>query len=460
MVDAEWSPQTRAVYVQGAIDEWNAWINYWDRKTKYGKMMANPYAFYRGTAQLFWRDFAEDPRLETFGHAGTATWLVGDAHAYNFGAFTNDRGELLYDLNDFDESIVADYQFDLWRLAVSVVLIARANDNLSDSKTGEVLDAMSGKYLAAMHSLMDQKDKDAEKESFTQDDTYGRLDEFLGAIEKDNSREKMLNKWVPEGAGGARVFDLSNPKLGSVTRQERQALLDAMDDYWGTIHIDADTPSTELEPSSTTVRDVARRLLAGTGSLGTTRYYLLLEDGDGELHILDIKQQSKPAAYPFLSDARKTDYDGHADGNDARAHAVAYRALSSHPDPFLGWMKLSDGWFSVRQRSPYKEAFPALLTDATGDFKSLKLDSKSRYTKLAEQWGTILAVDHAYAERVEAKERGAGETLKAQISAATSGREADFAALVRTIAFEYADQVKVDWASFVDGLGADIVPLD
>jgi uncharacterized protein (DUF2252 family) len=442
MVDAELSPQARAEHVQISVDEWNTWINYWDRKIKYGKMMATPYAFYRGTAQLFWSDFAKDPRLETFGCAGTVTWLGGDTHAYNFGAFTIDSDKLLYDLNDFDESIVADYQLDLWRLAVSVVLIARANDNLSNGKTGAVLDAMSAKYLTAMRGFMDNRA--IEKVPFTRSVAYGRLDEFLEEIEKGNNTEKMLDKWVPRNSDGARLFDLSNPKLGSVTQQERQAILDAMADYWGTIHLAEDSPPT-------TVRDVARRLLAGTGSLGTSRYYLLLEDGSGDLHILDIKQQLKPSAYAFLSDTLQAGYDRLADGNDARAHAMASRALSSHPDPFLGWMRLGDGWYSVRQRSPYREAFPSLLTDATGDYKALKLDSESRYTKLAEQWGTILAAGHASAER---------ETVRAQIMAATSGREDDFAALVRAIAFEYADQVEADWTAFVEGLGTDIVPLD
>jgi uncharacterized protein (DUF2252 family) len=457
MVDAEMSARARAEDVRRSIDGWNTGINYWDRRTKYGKMMATCHAFYRGTAQLFWRDFAADPRLETFGNEGTVTWLEGDAHAYNFGAFSNDRDALLYDMNDFDESVVADYQLDLWRLAVSVVLIVRANGNLSNRKTGDVLDAMSAKYLSSMRAC--SHDRDADKVSFTQDAAYGVLDDFLREIKEDNSREGMLDRWAPEGDGGARRFDLANPKLGSVTQPERQALLDAMDDYWGTIHFGADAPSTYVQSARPTVRDVARRLLAGTGSLGTARYYLLLEDRAGGLHILDIKQQRRPSAYAHLSDARRADYDRHAGGNDARAHAVAHRALSSAPDPFLGWMRLGEGWFSVRQRCPYKGVFPALLADATGDYRSLKLDSKPRYTKLAEQWGSILAADHAHAERVETEERGDGETLTAQITAATSGREDDFAALVRAVAFAYADQVEADWASFVDGLGADIVPL-
>jgi len=458
MADREMSKTERDAYVREAIDGWNTWVNYWDRQTKYGKMRVTAYAFYRGTAQLYWRDFANDPRLRTFGNARTTTWLEGDAHVYNFGAFCDDRGELIYGLNDFDESIVADYQLDLWRLAVSLVLVARQNDNLSDSKTAAVVNALGAKYLEAMRDFM--TDKDADKAPWTEQTAYGKLDDFLEVVKSDDSSKKMLDKWAPKGDDGVRAFDLKNSKLGSATEQEKQAILDAMDGYWASLQPDEDTPASAVSPDGAKVLDIVHRLLAGTGSLGTPRYYLLLQDGDGEQHILDVKQQFKPSAYEFVSDDLKADYDRHADGNDARAHAVACRALSEHPDPFLGWMKLDAGWFSVRQRSPFKESFPALLADATGDYKQLKLDSETRYTKLAEQWGYILAADHAYAERVEAEERGDKRTLEAQVTAATSDRADKFIALVRTIAFEYADQVKADWEAFVDGLGEDIVPVE
>jgi hypothetical protein len=65
---------------------------------------------------------SHDARLHLFGNPKTRTWLSGDCHCCNFGSFHNRRGETVYALNDFDESLVGDYQMDLWRLAVSILL--------------------------------------------------------------------------------------------------------------------------------------------------------------------------------------------------------------------------------------------------------------------------------------------------------------------------------------------------
>ena len=117
--------------VISALQEWNKDLTPCDREAKYCKMASAPLVFYRGTDHLYWADFVGDERLEQFGSHETRTWLQGDLHAYNFGSFDNHSGEVVFDLNDFDECIYADYQYDVWRMAVSIVLIARQNDDLA-----------------------------------------------------------------------------------------------------------------------------------------------------------------------------------------------------------------------------------------------------------------------------------------------------------------------------------------
>ncbi len=102
-----------------------------DRQAKYAKMAASPFVFFRGTNHVFCADFAGDPRLSQFGGSRMRTWLQGDLHVENFGAFSNDEGDVVYDSNDFDEAVIADYQYDLWRMAVSIVLVAREQGDLS-----------------------------------------------------------------------------------------------------------------------------------------------------------------------------------------------------------------------------------------------------------------------------------------------------------------------------------------
>ena len=126
-------------------------------------------------------------------------------------------------------------------------------------------------------------------EPFTKNNTGGKLDDFLEIIEKKCSREKMLDKWAPmtdddDESGRHRLFDLSNEKLGSVTYLEKEALCEALGDYWKMTTL-RDTPK---------ILDVARRLYAGTGSLGMDRYYVLIREednnnSDGTIRILDVQ---------------------------------------------------------------------------------------------------------------------------------------------------------------------------
>ena len=149
--------KARASKIVGALQRWNGKLNAEDREAKYCKMASAPLVFYRGTDHLFWADFAGDERLTRFGNAHSRTWLQGDLHAYNYGSFDNAKGEIVYDLNDFDETIYADYQYDLWRMAVSLVLVARQNNDLSTSQLEKVVDTFSETYLDTLTSYRKRK---------------------------------------------------------------------------------------------------------------------------------------------------------------------------------------------------------------------------------------------------------------------------------------------------------------
>src|SRR5205814_854996 len=87
---------------------------------------SSPFAFFRGTNHLFWSDFGKSDLLDRFGGGKkTRLWVCGDAHHDNFGSFADASGRLVYDLDDFDETVVADYQLDLWRLGTSLALSGR-----------------------------------------------------------------------------------------------------------------------------------------------------------------------------------------------------------------------------------------------------------------------------------------------------------------------------------------------
>lgn len=432
-----WIPDVDAD-ANAEIAKWNAGLSVENRKAKYLKMASSAHTFYRGTNHLFWADFAGDERLSRFGNAKTITWLQGDLHTENFGAFDNDKGEVVYNVNDFDESIIADYQYDVWRMAVSLVLVARENGNLSREQREDAIDAFTESYLDTLASYRDNNEETVVY--FTKDNTYGRLDDFLKEVEgdEDYGRAAMLNEWTLE-VDHIRHFDLSlekdgQPKLGKPTSQEREDTLTAMADYGKTL-----AGGLEYAEDHFKVKDIARRLFAGTGSLGRPRYYVLIEgenpDSNDDDRILDVKQQSKPTPYHYLSEEERIAYDRSFE-NDAQRHAAAYLALTKHTDDHLGWMQLSDGYYSVRELSPFKES---LDTD--------KLNSEKRFIKLAEQWGIVLATAHARADK-DFDEKLVPYSLEKQVDELTDGRHEEFRALVREVAFEYADQVEADWNNF------------
>jgi len=412
-----------------AIQKFNNGLSAAARREKYCKMATSAYALYRGTNHLYWMDFEWDWRLNRFGSYRTRTWLNGDCHAYNFGAYDVHRVGVVYGLNDFDEAVVADYQYDLWRLAVSLVLIARENGDLSHSNQEQVIDDLSEAYLGTLTRF--GGNREADETCYTRKNTDKPLKKFLAKVEKKESRGKLLEKWTREIEGETR-FDLENGRLAEASPEERSMIEAAMPAYVETIEGDL-----QFSPDFFTVKDAALRTGAGTGSLGTARYYLLLE-GDKESGtddlILDVKRQGRPSAHPYATRLQLREYAKRFP-NEGIRHAVAYRALGFHPDDLLGWMELDDGVYSVRERSPFKESFP------TED-----LTSKKSFRGMAAQWGRGLATEHARADKIT------DYSLASEVAKLTDGKHSHFRAMVREVAFGYADQVEEDWGTFLKHL--------
>ncbi|MEM9491514.1 MAG: DUF2252 family protein, partial [Myxococcota bacterium] len=288
----------------------------------------------------------------------------------------------------------------------------------------------------------DYRGNDDEKSvQITAKNGYGLLDDFLSQIEQDNNRALLLNKWTDKD-GGVRTFDLSLAKLAPVDPMALAMLDDQMAIYAASTGGDL----SEI-PGYFTIKDVARRLDAGTGSLGVPRYYVLIEgdsDSTGDDRILDVKGQLRPTAYPFLSAEEQLLLDDAA-ANDAERAVVAYRALSRKADDHLGWLTLSDGVYSVRDLSPYKEPFPLAL-----------LTSEGRFEKLAEQWGTILATAHARADR-DHNPAVIDYSFDSEVDALTDTFHAEFRAQVRDLAHSYAEQVRFDHQAFLAMLGGSAI---
>lgn len=427
---------TRADQVIAEIAAFNAELSPAAQADKYCTMRTSPFVFFRGTNHLFWSDFAGDPRFASFGGPDTRIFLQGDLHVLNYGSFDNDEGRVVYDMNDFDEVVIADYQWDVWRMAVSMVLANGDLGYFSPGQVDEFIDAFSEFYLDSLASYRGRNDELSR--DFDRTSTYGRLDEFLATVESDSTRDDMLRKWTDEN-GGIRVFDYTYEKLAQIEPDVYDALVAAVSEYTATTGGGiADIPG------YFDVKDIARRLHAGTGSLGVARYYVLIEGETGDTdddRILDVKRQPPPSAYPYLSAEERALLDEAASTDAVRA-VLGYRALLADADDHLGWLSLPDigdevgGVFSVRERSPYKETFP--LAD---------LNTDTRFEKLSEQWGAILATAHARADK-DYRDDIISYSFDKNVDEYTDGMHAEFRAQVRDIAHSYAAQVEMDYRAF------------
>jgi hypothetical protein len=122
--------------------------DYW-RQMRFQKMAVSPFSFYRGSAALFWQDWLGNPAISPYGSAKTVVWVQGDLHIENYGAYQDDSGHIVYEVNDFDEGCPEQYQGDLWRLATSIVLVCQEG-GLSAADTANVVTSAAKAYRKAL----------------------------------------------------------------------------------------------------------------------------------------------------------------------------------------------------------------------------------------------------------------------------------------------------------------------
>ncbi|MFY0654641.1 MAG: DUF2252 family protein [Cyclobacteriaceae bacterium] len=406
------------------------------RKEKFKKMSESAYAFYRGSNHLYWEDFYNDWRINAFGGtSSTLTWLNGDAHIYNYGAYSNHYGEAIFCMDDFDDAIVADYQFDLWRMAISLLLDCRNNGVFGETAQKQALSRFIEGYLGEMTT---HKDDDPYNEvHLTKKTSKGLVKKFLKKVEKKRSRVKMLNKWTVV-ENDKRRFKVDVEKLEKISLEEYQKVEDAFMNYRSTLE-----SHFEHEELHFKIKDIAKRVKAGTGSLGAARYYILLEGDTMSLDddvILDMKEQGKPPLYRHMNKIEKQEYD-RTFPNEGERHARAYRALAEHPDRYLGWISMDQTNFSIRERSPFK-----------CDFPSHKLEKKEELLLMSDVWGRLLASRHKRASYVL---NSNAHEMPYEIKQRTKNKESDFKGLVFSVALQYADRVAKDYECFLSMLKED-----
>ncbi|WP_420033180.1 DUF2252 domain-containing protein [Streptomyces sp. cg28] len=397
-------------------------------RVKFRKMAASAFAFYRGTACLFYQD------LEREQHGGpylddrtSRVWIHGDLHAENFGTYMDANGRLVFNVNDFDEAYVGPFTWDLKRFAASVALIGYAKA-FSDEQITALVRTYAGAYRERVHSLATGAKND-EVPPFTLDTADGPL---LGALRDARSRTRFeLLDSMTEIRDFERRFA---PGGGSIELDAatRYKVLAAFDGYLETL------PESSLtRPDSYRVKDVVGRRGIGIGSAGLPSYNILLEGNSDALEndvVIYVKQAQTPAVSRHITDPAIRDYFQH----EGHRTVISQRALQAHADPWLGWTELNGSGQLVAEVSPYAV-----------DLDWSDIDDPEEVDAVVADLGRATATMHGAADDQSGESLVPFSTERA-IDAAIAADEDGFADLLVDFAHVYGARAREDHQIFVD----------
>ncbi|MDX3387589.1 DUF2252 domain-containing protein [Streptomyces niveiscabiei] len=340
-----------------------------------GRMAASPFAFLRGSAGLMAYDLARTPATRI------PAQICGDAHAANFGLYGDARGRLVIDLNDFDETVTGPWEWDLKRLAASLVLAGReagaTEDTCREAAHGTVGAYRRTMRLLAKLPVLDAWNAIADEELVSHSDArdlVGTLERVSQKARANTSGRFAAKSTEPTEHGGRRFVD-APPVLRRVPDEEASAVVAALESYVTTLSEDR-LPLLARH----SIHDVAFRIV-GTGSVGTRSYVVLLLDHRGEPLILQVKEARPSALVPHLVAAGfpvdPVDHEG-------RRVVLGQKRMQVVSDILLGWTTVSGLPFQVRQfRNRKGSVDPAALAPD-------QLDDYARMT------GALLARAHAH----------------------------------------------------------------
>jgi uncharacterized protein (DUF2252 family) len=402
-------------------------------RTKFRKMAADPFAFYRGSACLFYADVAE--RDDPWADERTGrVWIQGDLHAENFGTYMDGDGVLIFDVNDFDEAYVGHFTWDVTRFAASLALLGWRKA-LSDETITDLVGSYARAYLEQVRWFVDQADD--RSFSLRLGTTDGAVAQVL-QLAKLRTRVELLNG-ITETQGFDRVLR-DGPGVRRLDDAERDAVLDAYQRY-----LDSVPESKRLRGVSYEVKDVAGRSGFGIGSAGLPAYTLLIEGYNQALDndvVLSMKQGNVAAPSRVVTDPELA---GHFRHHGHRT-VISQRALQAHADPLLGWTDIDGVGFVVSEVSPYE-----------GDLDWSELTEPAEIAPVIAYLGQATAKVHCVAD-ADADHSLVPFQTEDAICEVVAGREDEFVDWVVDFAHSYAAQVRTDHALFVEAFRAGAVP--
>lgn len=393
---------------------------------RFGRMSNSAFAFFRGTANIQAHDLKGTPT------SGIVVQCCGDCHLMNFGGFATPERNHVFDINDFDETFPAPFEWDVKRLAASFAVAARwlefeAADCIAAAQIVASAYHEHIKRFADMHVLdvwYSQITSEELLEQFATDEEFHRR--LTKAMEKaaQNTSERVFNKLTCEENGRVRIVD--QPPLlfheDSSQLDLKSELVPFFNTYRETLLADRQALYDRFR-----LTDFAYKVV-GVGSVGTRCYIALFMADEDDPLFLQVKQARASVLEGLAGPPRWA-------SNGERV-ITGQRLLQSASDIFLGWSRGTDGRdFYVRQLRDMK--FSPDLTGFTPHLLS----------SYAAVCGQVLARAHSKA--------GAAATIAGYLGDGPSFDEA-----IAHYAVGYADQVELDFATFQTAIRAGKLPID
>ena len=384
------------------------------------RMKASAFGYFRGAVPVMAADLA------TLPNTGILVQLCGDAHVRNLGAYAAEDGRLVFDINDFDETFRGPFEWDLKRMAASLVVAARESANKETSCNQAVIRFIASysermRAYAPMPLLELVRDQISRLEEIAP--VHVALHKAVRATPMHTLEQLMepVTKPVP-GSSQSKADPLSAPRrfreqkpiLTRITGAKAEAVIASLDAYRKTLEPQRQHFLARYRPL-----DVCFKVV-GTGSVGLRDYCIYLEgNGPGDPLFLQIKEEAQSAYAPYLTDKSVARHQG-------QRVVEGQRLIQTGTDILLGYTTMDGRDYLVRRLNDHK---------ASIEVEDLKGDGLIEYAQLC---GELLARGHARSgdARQIAGYLGSGEV---------------FANALAEFGRKYADQTEKDWAELKRG---------
>jgi hypothetical protein len=398
---------------------------------RYGRMLVSPFAFFRGGAAIMASDLAETPR------SGFQTQLCGDAHLSNFGIFGTPERKFVFDINDFDETHVGPWEWDVKRLAASLAVAAR-EDGYSRKLRAAIVAATAHEYRIAMRAL-------AREPSLSVWYSHLEVDKLMARVRREFSARRLTR--VEADIAKARTKDSMRAfsKLTGIVDGERRIIDDpplvvsieqlVAGEGWREIDDEIRAMVERYRRTLTLERrdlldqyrlvHIARKVV-GVGSVGTRAWIALFVGRDeSDPLILQVKEAQPSVLEPFVG-------PGTFRNHGARI-VTGQRRMQAAGDPFLGWTHIDRSLDGVP-----RDYYVRQLWDWKGSatIEGMSAEGLARYGRTC---GWTLARAHARS----------GDRIGI---ASYLGRGDAFDRALVSFAEAYADQNERDHAALVDAV--------